>query len=193
MDAESLPPITSTWVACAVLLSLLERMDIVSRYQLLYAPHLVFRDHQYWRLLTTFLYFGRFDVDFVFRIIFSMRYAHLLEVSTYGASRRADYAWLLLTSCAALLLLSPILLLPYMSNPLAMVLTYVWSRKNRHAQLRVLGLFAITAPYMPLIIAGFDAAMHASSENLKCDFVGIAIGHLCTYALRAATDSETSF
>lgn len=89
-------------------------MELVSPYDLYFNPYLVLQHHQvslrkfirilgftgtfnngnfvfqWWRLLTTFLFFGTLSFNFVFNIIFTYRYCRTLEESSFRG-RTADF------------------------------------------------------------------------------------------------------
>ena len=62
-----------TTAACAV--------DIVSPLSLYFNYDLVFRHGQFWRLITPYLFFGVFSVDFLFHMYFLVRW--MLYQSTF--------------------------------------------------------------------------------------------------------------
>nr|UOP56995.1 putative der1-like protein [Thecaphora frezii] len=181
MDLNNLPPITSLWGALSLLTSLLEHTHLISSFQLFYTPTLVLRRFQLWRLVTTFLYFGSFSLDFLFHLFFFMRYSRMLEEDAQGTARgrgRATYVWMLLVCSTMLLLISPVVAMPFLGSPLAFVLVYVWSRRNRHVRLSLFGVLVVTAPYLPWSLAGFGWLINGSLRAVMGDLVGIAVGHL---------------
>lgn len=92
--------------------------------QLYFTYRSAFEYGQFWRVFTTFLYWGNLSLDFFFHLFFlcvpsglltrgeagadarrgscSMRYSRMLEESTFHG-RRGDYVWLLIVSCTLLL------------------------------------------------------------------------------------------
>lgn len=178
MDLDSIPPITRIWAGSAFVLALAEYTHLTSSYQLWFSPRLVFERGQFWRLLTCFAYFGPLGIDFLFHIFFFVRYSRMLEENHY-AGRKADYVWLLIVSSAALLLLSPLATLPFLGSPLAFVLVYVWSRRNRHVRLSLFGVLIITAPYLPWSLVAFSWVLNGSPKAAVGDILGVAVGHLC--------------
>ncbi|CAO1623201.1 unnamed protein product [Parajaminaea phylloscopi] len=182
MEFGSLPPITKLWAAGSVGVSILEHISVVSRYSLFYSPSVAFnpaRPEQVYRCLTSFLYFGEFGIDFLFHLFFFVRYSRMLEENHY-AGKKADFAWLLLVCGSLLLALSPLVSppLPFLGSPLAFVLVYIWSRRNRHIRLSLFGLLVITAPYLPLALVAFSWVLSGSAQAVKGDLLGLAIGHL---------------
>ena len=98
------PIVTRLWTTAAVLTSVLVQCKFVTPYQLFYSPVSVWQKQQYWRLGTTFLYFGPLSLDFMFHIFFITRYSRDLEESSFRG-RTAAFAWLIVY-CAVSLLVS---------------------------------------------------------------------------------------
>lgn len=181
MDFESIPPITGAWGALTLATAILEHTHTISQYQLFYTPALVFRKFQVWRLLTTFLYFGPLGLDFIFHLFFFMRYSRMLEENSFGgrSGGRAGYVVLLAFAATCLLILSPVTAQPFLGSPLAFVLVYIWSRRNRHVRLSLFGLLVVTAPYLPWSLVIFGWLLRGSLKAVMGDISGIAVGHLC--------------
>jgi len=139
-------------------------------------PEATFTDpnSQYWRLLTTFLYFGPFSLDLLFHVYFLQRYARLIE-ETSGRSP-AHFSWLLLYATASLIMLSPMVSMPFLGHPLSSTLVYIWSRRNPETRLSFLGLLVFTAPYLPWVLMGISLIMHSTLP--KDEIMGVVIGHI---------------
>lgn len=129
---------------------------------------------QYWRLVTSFLYFGPFSINLLFHIYFLQRYSRLLEESS-GRSP-AHFSWLLLYAMVSLIALSPLVSLPFLGHPLSSTLVYIWSRRNPDTQLSFLGVLVFTAPYLPWVLMGFSLIMHGTIP--KDEIMGVVIGHV---------------
>lgn len=185
MEVGSLPPVTKVWAIGSVGVSLLEHIGVVSRFNLFYSPSAAFnlsRPEQIYRCLTSFLYFGEFGIDFLFHVFFFVRYSRMLEENHY-AGKTADFAWLLVVCSLMLLATSPLLSppLPFLGSPLAFVLVYIWSRRNRHIRLSLFGVLVITAPYLPLALVAFSWALSGNAQAVKGDLLGLAVGHVCEF------------
>ena len=155
---------------------MLEHLGFVSEHQLFFSTYYVFRKHQYWRIVTSFMYFGKIGLIFAIRILELIRFASDLEAHTFGPTRRAQYAWFLLCSSLSLLLVGSLLSIRFMSYPLSWILTYIWSRKSRHMRVSFLGVVTITAPYYPFIELLFTLVQ--SNLEFKDIAVGLLLGHL---------------
>lgn len=128
---------------------------------------------QYWRLLTTFLYFGPLSLDLLFHVFFLQRYSRLLEESS-GRSP-AQFSWLLIYATALLLCLSPLLSIPFLGSALSSSLVYIWSRRNPETRLSFLGLLVFTAPYLPWVLMAFSLVLHGTVP--KDEICGVIVGH----------------
>ncbi|KAK9448259.1 Der1-like family-domain-containing protein [Limtongia smithiae] len=169
------PPVTRCWTTLSVLTSVLVQCDAVSPYQLFFTFHTALTRRQYWRFVTTFLYFGPLSLDFVFHIFFMSRYSRMLEDSFFRG-HTFDFMWLMLYAATALILLSPLASLPFLGSPLSFALVYIWARRNPAIRLSFLGLFVFSAPYLPWVLFGFSLVFNSAVP--KGDLLGIAVGHV---------------
>jgi Derlin-2/3 len=187
MDLDSIPPITGALGAVTIVITVLVHTHVINEFQLFYTPALVFRRFQFWRLLTSFFYFGPLGFDFFYHLCFLVRYSRMLEENSFGGRRggRAGYVVLLLFAATLLLILSPVTAQPFLGSPLAFVLVYIWSRRNRHVRLSLFGVFVITAPYLPWSLVAFGWLLNGRIDAVIGDLTGILIGHLCEWLLSA--------
>ncbi|KUJ19811.1 Der1-like family protein [Mollisia scopiformis] len=169
-----MPLCTRWWTTATVLTSALVQCQIVTPFQLFYSFRAVFGKSQYWRLLTTFLYFGPLSLDLVFHVFFLTRYSRLLEESS-GRSP-AHFSWLLLYATTCLICLSPLVSMPFLGHPLSSTLVYIWSRRNPDTQLSFLGLLVFTAPWLPWVLMLFSLVVHGMIP--KDEIMGVVIGHV---------------
>ncbi|BDD61817.1 hypothetical protein MAP00_006841 [Monascus purpureus] len=169
-----MPPVTRWWTAATVFTSILVHCHIVTPFQLFYSFRAVYFKSQYWRVVTTFLYFGPLNLDLLFHVFFLQRYSRLLEESS-GRSP-ADFSWLLVYSMASLILLSPFLSLPFLGTALSSSLVYIWSRRNPETRLSFLGILVFTAPYLPWVLMAFSLVVHGIVP--KDEICGVVVGHI---------------
>ncbi|RHY77059.1 hypothetical protein DYB30_007186 [Aphanomyces astaci] len=76
-----------TTVACA--------LELISPFSLYFNFNLIFYRGQVWRLVTNFLFFGLFSLDFIFHMYFLVRYSRMLEEGSFRG-RTADFLYMLL-------------------------------------------------------------------------------------------------
>ncbi|KAJ3076248.1 hypothetical protein HDU98_004861 [Podochytrium sp. JEL0797] len=174
-----LPIITRTYITLVFAETIACQLDFVNPYQLHFSYDLIFVGHQYWRLLTSFLYFGGLSIDFLFHMFFLVRYSRSLE-DGYFRGRTVDFAWMLMLSMAAIVTITPIFSpkansIPFLSSPLNFVLIYLWSRTNPTVMMHFFGLFVISAAYLPWVFLGFSLIVHGVWPT--ADLVGLMVGH----------------
>ena len=168
------PICTRWWTTATFAISALVQCQILTPFQLFYSFPSAIVKGQYWRLLTTFLYFGPISVDLVFHIYFLQRYSRLLEESS-GRSP-AVFSWMLLYAMVFLLCLSSLVSMPFLGQPLSSTLVYIWSRRNPDTRLSFLGLMVFTAPYLPWVLMGFSLILHHTVP--RDEIMGVVIGHI---------------
>ncbi|EFX00531.1 ER-associated proteolytic system protein [Grosmannia clavigera kw1407] len=169
-----MPFCTRWWTTTTFAISVLVQCQIVTPWQLFYSYSSVFAKGQYWRLLSTFLYFGPISMDLVFHIYFLQRYSRLLEESA-GRSP-AVFSWLLVYAMAFLLVISSFIHMPFLGQPLSSTLVYIWSRRNHNTRLSFLGLMTFSAPYLPWVLMCFSLVLHGSIP--RDEIMGVVIGHV---------------
>jgi len=172
---KDIPIVTRTYVVGSLLTTAVCAVDLVSPYSLYFSFKLVTEKLQFWRIFTTFFFFGsRFSLDLLFHMFFLARYCRALEEGSFRG-RTADFMFMIFLGAIVLLCLSPLFQLPFLGQPLILMMVYVWSRRNPYARMSFLGLFTFTAPYLPWLLLSFSALL--GHEGIT-DIVGIAIGHI---------------
>jgi len=104
-------------------------------------------------------------------------------------------------------LIAPPFTLPFLQPSLAFVPIYIWSRKNTHEQVAILGLIQLPAPYvfsfldtyhnklsltsfhdflqLPIAMIGISWLMNGSIKSVAADIVGCIVGHFVWFLLDA--------
>ena len=127
---------------------------------------------QYWRLLTTFIYFGPLSFNLIFHIFFIQRYARMLEES---AASPAHFSWMMGYAATTLLCLAPFFHQAFLGTTLSSTLVYIWSRRHPDTMLSFLGMFTFRAPWLPFVMIGLSVVFHGHWP--KDELFGIAVGH----------------
>jgi len=147
---------------------------------------LIFPNRQYYRLITTFLYFGeirgvRDVIHLGMYAVFLVRHCRSLEESFYR-NRPADFLWMLLVGGAAMVGVAATQVVPepmlWLSNPLSVMLMYVWSRRNRGVMMNMMGVLNFPAPWLPWVNTLINVAL---GHSLWAHVLGIAVGHVYWY------------
>jgi len=154
-----------TTAACAV--------DIITPFSLYFNWRLVYQG-QVWRLITSYLFFGVFSVDFLFHMYFLVRYSRLLEEGDFRG-RTANYVYMLLFGIANMTLVATYTNVHFLGSALTFMMVYVWGRRNEDIKMSLLGFFTFNAPYLPWVMLAFSVLL---GNAVTMDLIGIAVGHL---------------
>jgi len=212
-----MPVVTRVWTTATVLTGLLVQCQILTPFQLFYSFRAVFHkqqvhtttpragctmgtatgtdrqtltgpQQQYWRLLSTFVYFGPLSLNLLFHIFFIQRYARMLEES---AASVAHFSWLMAYAVLSLLAIAPISNQAFLGTTLSSTLVYIWSRRNPDVRLSFLGLLTFKAPWLPWVLIAFNVVLHGHWP--KDELCGIAVGHgECALVVDVARQRLTS-
>jgi len=178
---RNMPIVTKTFMTGCVLTTLSVYLEIVHPLDLYLNFPLVFQKYQLWRIITNFMFFDYFGVNFLFHMYFLVRHSRLLEETSFR-ERTADYLFLWMFGATLLLILDFIFYytqlfskVMFLAPSLAFMIVYVWSRRNPHMRMSFLGLFTFNAPFLPWVILGFGLMLN---QNPIFDALGILVGHI---------------
>lgn len=180
---NEIPVVSRMFLTAAVGTSTACFMDIVSPYTLYYNLDLIVQKQQFWRLVSSFLYFGSFSLDFLFHLYFVVRYCRLLEEGPFRG-RTADFIFMLLLSAALMIIITSSFdifsRLKFLGHPLAFMMVYIWARwpENSHIRMNILGFFNFNAPYLPWVLLLFSLVI---GNPIESDLLGIIVGHIYYY------------
>uniref|UniRef100_A0A7S1Y554 Derlin n=1 Tax=Grammatophora oceanica TaxID=210454 RepID=A0A7S1Y554_9STRA len=173
-----IPVVSRMYLTGAFLATAACSVDIVTPYTLYFNWDLIFQHGQVWRLVTSYLFFGVFSIDFLFHMYFLSRYSRLLEEGDFRG-RTANFVYMLLFGVMAMTLLAKYTDSPFLGSALTFMMSYVWGRRNPDTRMSFLGFFTFHAPYLPWVMLGFSLLLGNYVMN---DLIGIAAGHVYYFA-----------
>jgi Derlin-2/3 len=177
---NEIPVISRLYLTAAVGTTTACFMDFVSPLTLYYNYDLIMTKHQYWRIISSFLFFGSFSLDFLFHLYFVVRYCRLLEEGPFRG-RTADFIFMLILCACTMIGLAIFVAafgkIKFLGHPLAFMMVYLWARapEQRHVRMSLLGLFPFNAPYLPWVLLLFSLFI---GNPIETDFLGIIVGHI---------------
>lgn len=172
-----IPPVTRCYLVGVVGLSLLEYTGLISRSTCYYSVEAVFKKKQYYRLISSFFYFGTFSFDLIFTLYIVTRYSKALEQSY---TRSVDYLWCLFVLGVMIIIYSSFvgnlyLLGTYLND----TLLYIWSRRNPDVDMTILGLVNFKSIYLPVVSVLLSRlATSGFKLNWRSELAGILIGQV---------------
>ncbi|KAF9120114.1 Derlin-2 [Mortierella sp. 14UC] len=125
---SNVPVVTRLHATGLLLVHMCVHFGFVDKYQLYFDPALVFNQHQYWRTLTAFLYYGEGGdaIGIEFFYTFNMVvFSYYLEREWFS-ERTVDFAWAYFLSALALLAASTQYTLPFVAVELHLVFFQLW-------------------------------------------------------------------
>ncbi|KAI8870624.1 Der1-like protein, partial [Ramicandelaber brevisporus] len=173
-----LPLVTRVYLTSTAAVTIGDQLGWLTILNLYFDPSLVFSRGDYWRLITTFLYYGSLSLDWAIHMYFGIRYMSDLEQGSFY-NRRADFIWFLLYSCIVLLAIGgPLIGILFHGPALSAVLLYLWARRNPDMQISFFGVLDFRAPYLPFVMVGFEWLVSRHGTLPRSDLAGIIIGHV---------------
>lgn len=169
-----IPPVTRAYTTICALTTFAVHLEFISPLHLYFNPTLIFRNYQFWRLITNFCYFGQIGFNFLFNIIFIYRYCRMLEENHFRG-KEADFIIMFLFGGILMMLIGSFFALIFLGHAFTIMIVYVWSRRNPYIRMNFFGLFNFNAPYLPWVLLGFSFLLN---NSVLVDAVGIGIGHL---------------
>jgi Derlin-2/3 len=177
---NQLPPISRLYLTSAVGTSFAVFVDWVSPLTLYFNYDLIFIKGHYWRLVSSFLYFGPFSLDFIFHMYFVVRYCRQLEEGKFR-NQPANLIFFLIFGMVCMIILGIFVQsfnkIKFLSHSLSFMMVYVWARgrENQHMRMSLLGLYTFRAPYLPWVLFVFSLML---GNPPGTDLLGIVVGHL---------------
>jgi Derlin-2/3 len=177
---SEIPIISRCYLTSAFAITTACFLDLISPLTLYYNYDLIMTKGQYWRLISSFLFFGTFSLDFVFHMYFVLRYCRLLEEGSFRG-RSADFLFLIIYGMVFMLIVTTLFdtfaRIKFLGHPLTFMMVYLWSRdpENAHIQLSFLGVLQFTAPYLPWVLLSFSLLI---GNPVEMDLLGIFAGHI---------------
>jgi Derlin-2/3 len=172
-----IPPVSRLYLTGAFLTTAGCALEVISPYTLFFNYDLVFEKGQVWRLITSYLFFGVFSVDFLFHMYFLVRIVSLdCLYDTFGTRRCGPMYGTL--RC----------------GPMAYNCTTSWLLQVRYSRLLEEGDFrGRTANYVLFLLFGiFNISIVASKFNVE--FLGSALTFMMAYVWgRRNEDVKMSF
>ena len=168
------PKITKILILSSFTISLLVWTGLITTLDIYLNFTLIIKKFQIWRILTTFLYFGEFNLSLLLHMYIFFRDSKILERKIFQGNS-ADYLYFILFCMIFLLLLSPITKTLFLSTSLNFAMMYYWGRKSKMTNVEFMGVFTFRAPYLSLFYLMISFLLGYEYKEL---IIGIIVGHV---------------
>lgn len=176
----SLPPITRTLLATFLITGLGLFLGVLPVRHLIHVwdKELSLPVPQLWRLFTNFLIIGGPSINYLFQLVWLVRYGAAYESARFGENA-ADALVMLGVGAATILALDgllPFLFRGYIHGPsIVFMLIYLWSRENATTMVSFFGIIKLNGQWLPFALMALDMVQGASIAG---DIAGILAGHM---------------
>jgi len=176
----SIPPITRYYATTIVVLTLASiNLQFIPLIHIALLWPFVIKKLQIWRLVTNFFIIGKFNLNFVIRMLWIFTYVAPLEQQTYQFDP-ADFLFMMLFNATCILVPAYFLNFFFNGVPLLLSMVYVWSRFFPEQNVSLFGMVKIQSFYLPFAFAVLSLLL---GDDIRPDIVGIVVGH-CYYFLK---------
>ena len=171
------PIITKILVLSSFAISILVWSGLITTFDIYLNFGLIFKKFEIWRILTTFLYFGEFNLNLVLHMFIFFRDSKILEKKIFQG-KAADYLYFILFCMIFLLFLSPFTQSLFLSTSLNFAMMYYWGRKSKTTNVQFMGVFTFRAPYLSIFYLFISFLLGYEYKEL---IYGIIVGHVYFY------------
>lgn len=174
---KTLPIVTKTFLVSTLLSGALLSFGMIDAYSMVLDWPSIRGKFHFWRLLTSFIYAGKFSFNFAMHTYVLYENCKRYEASPFntgGGGTSADFIWMILVTMGILLVIAYYFDMLILSEPILYVIMYNWSRRESDRPVGIFG-FKFKAIYLPWVYVGIRMIMGGSITE---PLVGIAVGHL---------------
>jgi Derlin-2/3 len=170
-------PTTKYLAAASASLGLLQTLDVFTALDYFYSPTLIVKSGEIWRLVTSVLYGGPFNLGLVFNLMSFIQYAATIESRVFAGAPE-DFILFLLFGSSVFYTFGRILCIPFLFPSLMGYCLYYWSRHFGDQEIQVMSLpFAIPVQYLP-IAALFMTFQTTGYMGCVADILGYVAAHI---------------
>eukprot|EP00689_Sawyeria_marylandensis_P002658 EC824300.1.p1 GENE.EC824300.1~~EC824300.1.p1 ORF type:complete len:224 (+),score=42.09 EC824300.1:27-698(+) len=169
---KNIPIITRMYLVSTVLIGAAVSLEILNPYQLFFDYNLI-KKGEFWRILTTFLYFDKFSINFIFNIYFVHFYFSRLEEHSFHG-KTEDFLFMLLFNSILISIFSYYYQMLFLSSCLVSTVLYIWAKRNPYENLALFGIIGIRSAYLPFIML----VLAFFTGSFKNDAIGFFVGHV---------------
>uniref|UniRef100_A0A1B0DDR6 Derlin n=1 Tax=Phlebotomus papatasi TaxID=29031 RepID=A0A1B0DDR6_PHLPP len=189
---NSVPIFTRYWLSSTIVLSLIERLGLISGEYLILLPFkFIYTKFQIWRPLTSVLFYPltpQTGFHFMLNCYFLYNYSVRLEREQFK-NTPADHLFMLIFNWLNCVILGACFNAPLLMDPMVMSVLYVWCKLNGDTIVNFWFGTQFKAALLPWVLLGINLLLTSSA---KYSLMGIVIGHLY-YSLKFLYPSKNYF
>lgn len=173
-------PITVAWLLGTLFIMYLQVIKLASPLDLYFDFNLMMKNQEYYRLITSLLYFGPAVPATLFSLLSFANFASLIEVDLFGRKPAEFVVFLLYVSISSIL--SSVFTREVFFGPIiTLTCLYYWTKHHGNMSMQIMGLpINIKAAYAPFAYAAMNYYRQGFWGMIP-NVIGIVLGHLYFY------------
>jgi len=173
---RNLPYVTRLYLTTAFATTLLTTFNVISPMMLYLDFHNIINRFHFWRLLSCFVFFGKFSLPFIMQMVILVQFFGSCERTYFtGLRGRAEFIFFMLCTIACVYLVHCTLVPIYFGGEvLIFAAMHYWCRREPTRLVNLYG-FQIKAWYFPFVLLVLNMLLGA---NIVFGALGVLIGHL---------------
>jgi len=181
---DQLPTITKVWFLSALIMTAAVSFGLVDPRLIIFSWDAIWNRFEIWRLLTPFLFFGKFSLGFLFQIMMLVNFSWGYEMAPFrtdgghGDGTNADYAAALMFCTVIDWVVAWFTGAPILAQFLLYSITYIWSRKHPNDVVSLMFGIKCTGLYLPWYFMGFGIVL---GQSIVPHLIAVVVGHIYYY------------
>jgi membrane associated rhomboid family serine protease len=178
---ESMPVITRYLFVSIFASTSLVQFNLLNPQMLILESHAIIHDYQLWRILSSFLFAGKFSMAFVMTLYFIYSFGAKLEKRINSS----EFLWLLIFEMSLISIVSLLVIPMYMPLPALMFsLIYVFTKYEPESLFSLWGV-TLKGNQFAFALVAFNLLM---GQDVIPDLVGLACGHVYFFLKEVVKD-----
>jgi Derlin-2/3 len=144
-------PTTRILVIASAVLGVLSLSGLMSPLDMFYSPKMIFTHRQYWRFVTSLLYFGDISFMMLMQVFSFIQFMATIESQIF-TGRPEDFLTFLAFGCPFFWLFGRVACIPFLSDPLVSYALYYWAKHFGDQKIQITALpIQIPVQFMPVV------------------------------------------
>lgn len=187
---DQLPTITKWWLISAFVTAFLVSFQWIAFQQIVFFWPLIWEKFEVWRLLTTFLFFGKFSFGFLFKLMMLVSFTWGYEtdpfptrMDTGNGGRSGDFVFMLFIGMVVFWVVGYFMNFMFLSDPLLNMIIYVWSKRHPDQNVSLLFGMSCRGLYLPYVLGLLNMVI---GKDITANIAGGLVGHLYYFIIQVA-------
>ena len=180
---REIPLVTRSFISGTLLLGFLATFNLIAINKLLFVSELVRMKFQVWRLITPFLFSGKFSFNFAMHLMVMYENFKRYEsnpFNTGAGGNSADFLYMIIICGGIQIIIAHYMNYFILSESILFTIMYVWSKRDPDALMSMFG-FSLKGIYLPWVYVAIRLVM---GSDIIMPLIGIAVGHVYYFTVQ---------